>query len=163
MWVSVCISRPIGSDASVPSALCGRTDLTLGSECLTRSDGPCTQCMLSELLVSCPSNRQRVLMSFNENKCVWTRWKGSQQCACTSGIGADHLAMKGCQWGCSGISCNLGTMSSLGPDFYFTGSLIYSQNPTLGYVLLVPPMPLTVALANRQVICISTLPRPLYS
>src|SRR6267142_3952045 len=70
---------------------------------------------------------------------------------------------KGCQWGCSGISCDLGTKSSLGPDFYFTGGLIYSQNPTLGYMLLVPPMPLTVALAYRQVVCISTLPHPLYS
>src|SRR6267142_2763947 len=69
----------------------------------------------------------------------------------------------GCQWGCSGINYDSGTKSSLGPNFYFTGGLIYSQNPTLGYVLLVPPMPLTVALACRQVICISTLPRPLYS
>ena len=50
--------------------------------------------------------------------------------------------------GFSGISCNLGTKSSLGPDSYFTGSLIYKGKPTLGYVLLVPPMPLTVALAN---------------
>jgi len=49
--------------------------------------------------------------------------------------------MKGCQWGCSGMSCDLGTKSSLGPNSYFTGSLIYSENPTLGYVLLVPPMP----------------------
>jgi len=54
----------------------------------------------------------------------------------------------GCQWGCSGISCDLGTKLSLGPDSYFTGSLIYSQNLTLGYVLVVPPMPLTIVLAN---------------
>src|SRR6266850_247458 len=49
--------------------------------------------------------------------------------------------------GVSGISCDSGTKSSLGPDFYFTGSLIYKGKPTLGYVLLVPPMLLTVALA----------------
>jgi len=55
---------------------------------------------------------------------------------------------KGCQWGCTGMSCDLGTKSSLGPDSYFSGSLIYSENPTLGYVLLVPPMPRTVTLAN---------------
>jgi len=65
--------------------------------------------------------------------------------------------------GVSGISCDSGTKLSLGPDFYFTGGLIYSENPTLGYVLLVPPMLLTVALAYRQVVCISTLPCPLYS
>ena len=46
------------------------------------------------------------------------------------------------------ISCDSGTKSSLGPNSYFTGGLIYSKNPTLGYVLLVPPMPRTVALAN---------------
>src|SRR6267142_2074451 len=46
------------------------------------------------------------------------------------------------------ISCDLGTKSSLEPNCYFTCSLIYSQNPTLGYVLLVPPMPLTVTLAE---------------
>jgi len=61
------------------------------------------------------------------------------------------------------ISCDSGTKLSLGPNSYFTGGLIYSQNLTLGYVLLVPPMLLTVTLANRQVICISTLPHPLYS
>jgi len=54
----------------------------------------------------------------------------------------------GCQWGCSGISCDSGTKSSLGPDSYFTGGFIYSENPTLGYVLLVPPMLRAVALAN---------------
>jgi len=48
---------------------------------------------------------------------------------------------RGCQWGCSGISCDSGTKSSLGPDSYFTDGFIYSENPTLGYVLLVPPMP----------------------
>ena len=56
--------------------------------------------------------------------------------------------MKGCQWECIGMSCDSETKSSLGPDSYFTGSLIYSENPTLGYVLLVPPMPQTVTLAN---------------
>ena len=50
--------------------------------------------------------------------------------------------------GVSGMSCDLGTKSSLEPNCYFTCGLIYNQNPTLGYVLLVPPMPLTVALAN---------------
>src|SRR6267142_861270 len=50
--------------------------------------------------------------------------------------------------GVSVISCDSGTKSSLGPDCYFSCGLIYSQIPTLGYVLLVPPMPLTVALAN---------------
>ena len=55
---------------------------------------------------------------------------------------------RGCQWGCSGMSCNSGTKLSLGPDSYFTGSLIYSQKLTLGYMLLVPPMLLTIALAN---------------
>jgi len=51
------------------SALHGHTDLALSSECLTRSDGPCTQCTLSELLVyvqvidgecSCLSTRTNV-------------------------------------------------------------------------------------------------------
>jgi len=46
------------------------------------------------------------------------------------------------------ISCNSGTKSSLGPDSYFTGGLIYSQKLTLGYMLLVPPMLLAIALAN---------------
>jgi len=50
--------------------------------------------------------------------------------------------------GISGISCNLGTKLSLGPDSYFTGGLIYKENLTLGYVLLVPPMPRTVTLAD---------------
>ena len=50
--------------------------------------------------------------------------------------------------GVSEISCDSGTKSSLGPDSYFTGGLIYKGEPTLGYVLLVPPMLLTVALAN---------------
>jgi len=45
-------------------------------------------------------------------------------------------------------SCDSGTKLSLGPDSYFTGGLIYSRKPTLGYVLLVPLMLLTVALAN---------------
>ena len=54
----------------------------------------------------------------------------------------------GCQQGCPGSSCDLGTKSSLGPDSYFTGSLINSQKLTLEYVLLVPPMLLTIALAN---------------
>src|SRR6267142_2296843 len=37
---------------------------------------------------------------------------------------------KGCQWGCSMISCDSGTKSSLGPDFYFTGPYIQSKPNT---------------------------------
>src|SRR6266850_6097907 len=46
----------------------------------------------------------------------------------TSTIGADVRTDKGCQWGCSVISCDSGTKSSLGPDSYFTGGL-YTVKP----------------------------------
>ena len=46
-----------------------------------------------------------------------------------------------CQWGCSGSSCDSGTKLSLGPNFYFIGSLIYIQKLTLGATLLVPLVP----------------------
>src|SRR6266850_3759032 len=70
--------------------------------------------------------------------------------------------------GVSGISCDSGTKLSLGPNCYFTCSLIYSQNPTLGYMLLVPPMPLTVALANYVLVhcpvhCIASPPSEVLS
>ena len=47
---------------------------------------------------------------------------------------------------------------SLGPNFYFTGSLIYIQKLTLEAMLLVQPMPQSIVLANRQARSISTLP-----
>ena len=87
-------------------------------------------------------------MPLNETN-VYGRDERGLSSACTLQVlGPIVERTKGCQWGCSGMSCDSGTKSSLGPDSYFTGSLIYSENPTLGYVLLVPPMPRTVALAN---------------
>jgi len=165
MRVSECVTWSYGPSTS--------------SECLMGSSGPCTHsrerrrsvedtptsfswCAMPELLVYIQA-LDGVARAFKWDECGCTRWEGSQQCTRTSSIGANCPADKRVPMGCSGISCNLGTKSSLGPNFYFTGGLIYSQNPTLGYMLLVPPMPLTVALAYRQVVCISTLPHPLYS
>src|SRR6266850_7680545 len=115
---------------------------------------------MPELLALRPSNRWRVLVPLNELN-VYGRDERGLSSARAQGMrlnGNDSNSQQTLKVS----SCDLGTKSSLGPDSYFTGGLIYSENPTLGYVLLVPPMLLTVALAYRQVVCISTLPCPLY-
>jgi len=60
------------------------------------------------------------------------------------------------------ISCDLGTKSSLGLNCYFTVVYI-STKPTLGAVLLVPPMLLVILHMYTRIPSISTLPSLSYS
>src|SRR6266850_858999 len=138
--------------AQVLECVQGQTDLTLvqGSErdvwvtlFLQSLSARCLSCLLYVQAIdgecSCLSTRTNV---YGRDE------RGLSSARALQLLGPMSELTKGCQWGCSMISCDSGTKSSLGPDSYFTSGLIYKGNPALGYMLLVPPMPLTVALAN---------------
>src|SRR6266850_3560265 len=84
---------------------------------------------MSELLALCPSNRRRVLVPLNKTNVYGRDERGLSSAHALQLLGPVVEKTTGCQWGCSGISCDSGTKLSLGPDSYFTDGLIYSEKP----------------------------------
>src|SRR6266850_2422102 len=105
------------------------------------------QCVMPELLVYVQA-LDRVACAFKQDECDVQDERDLSSARALQVLGPVVKWTTGCQWGCSRMSCNSGTKSSLGPNSYFTDGLIYSQKLTLGYMLLVPPMPPAIALAN---------------